>query len=89
MATDATENVTVNAPSPETADDGNKRVNVVFTADQFATLQRLASSQNINLSDALRQAIKLSSIIVDANNDKNTQILFKRGDTMQELKLVR
>jgi hypothetical protein len=89
MATVAAENVTVNAPAPEAAGDGSKRVNVVFTADQFATLQRLASSQNINLSDALRQAINLSSLIVDANNDKNTQILFKKGDNMQELKLVR
>jgi len=64
-------------------------VNVVFTPDQFATLQRLATSQNINLSEALRQAINLSSLIVDANADKDTQILFKRGDNIQEMKLVR
>jgi len=85
MTVDATEAT----PSSDAPADKSKRVNVVFSADQFATLQRLASSQNINLSEALRQAINLSSLIVDANSDKNTQILFKKGDTMQELRLVR
>ncbi len=85
MAVDTTETT----PSPQAPADTSKRVNVVFSADQFATLQRLASSQNINLSEALRQAINLSSLIVDANADKNTQILFKRGDNVQEMRLVR
>jgi hypothetical protein len=84
-----TASATSPTPSPQAPTDGNKRVNVVFTPDQFATLQRLATSQNINLSEALRQAINLSSLIVDANADKDTQILFKRGDNIQEMKLVR
>jgi hypothetical protein len=71
------------------ASGDTKRVNVVFSADQFKTLQNLASSQQISLSDALRQAINLSSLIVDANADKNKQILLKQGDAIQELKLVR
>jgi hypothetical protein len=84
-------------PTPPTASPspagppagGAKRVNVVFTADQFDKLQALATSQNITLSDALRQAISLSTLIVDANANPSTQILFKQGDNVQELKLVR
>ena len=71
------------------AGTGTKRVNVVFSSDQFAKLQNLARSQNISLSDALRQAISVSSLIVNANADANTQILLKQGNSVQELKLVR
>jgi len=73
----------------QTTTDNSKRVNVVFSQDQFQKLQNLATSQNISLSDALRQAINVSDLIVDANNDKDTQILLKKGDAVQELKLVR
>jgi hypothetical protein len=68
---------------------GSKRVNVVFTNDQFSKLQKLASSQGITLSDALRQAISVSSLVVDANADPDTKILLKKGDSIQELMLVR
>jgi hypothetical protein len=68
---------------------GSKRVNVVFSNDQFEKLQQLASSQGITLSDALRQAIGVSSLVVNANMDPDTQILLKKGDSVQELKLVR
>jgi len=77
------ETATVSNPSDA------KRVNVVFSADQYNTLQRLASMQNISLSDALRLAINLSNLIVNANADPDTQILLKKGDAVQELKIVR
>jgi Tfp pilus assembly ATPase PilU len=64
-------------------------VNVVFSADQYNTLQRLASMQKISLSDALRQAISLSDLIVNANADPETKILLRKGDSLQELKIVR
>jgi hypothetical protein len=66
-----------------------KRVNVVFSPDQYKTLQNLARMQNITLSDALRQAINVSDIVVKANADKNTKILLKTGSSVQELKLIR
>jgi hypothetical protein len=66
-----------------------KRVNVVFSADQYNTLVNLAKMQNISLSDALRQAINVSNLIVRANADADTQILLKKGDAVQELKIVR
>jgi hypothetical protein len=66
-----------------------KRVNVIFSQEQYETLQRIANAQGINLSDALRQAINVSNLIVGANADKDTQILIKRGDSVQELKIVR
>jgi len=70
-------------------DVGAKRINVIFSKEQFETLQRLAEMQKITLSDALRQAISLSELIVDANADPETQILLKKGDSVQELKIVR
>ncbi len=70
------------------ASDG-KRINVVFSQDQYETLQKLANMQKITLSEALRQAIGVSDLIISANADPNTQILFKKGDSVQELKLVR
>ncbi len=75
--------------STSTQAEGSKRVNVVFSAEQYRKLENLARSQNISLSDALRQAINLSGLIVDANEDKDTQILLKKGNAVQQLKLVR
>jgi hypothetical protein len=85
MASESTQDTPTATPSLVA---NTKRVNVVFSADQFNKLQNLAISQNISLSDALRQAINLSKIIVDANADKNTKILFKQGNNIQEMKLV-
>jgi hypothetical protein len=80
--------VTVTTNSPNASTD-TKRVNVIFSQEQYETLQRIASRQGINLSDALRQAINVSDLIVGANAEKDTQILIKRGNTVQELKIVR
>ena len=71
--------------SPEDA----KRVNVVFSPEQYNTLVNLARMQNISLSAALRQAINVSNLIVNADADKDTKILLKKGDSVQELKLIR
>lgn len=80
---------TPSTPNPDAAAGNGKRVNVVFSNDQYEKLQQLADSQDISLSDALRQAIGLSSLVVGANSDPDTQILLKKGNSVQELKLVR
>jgi hypothetical protein len=67
----------------------SRRVNVIFSKDQYETLQELAKMQNVSLSDVLRQAISLSDLIVRANADPDTKILLKKGDNLQELKIVR
>jgi hypothetical protein len=66
-----------------------KRVNVVFSPDQYATLLNLAKMQNISLSEALRQAINISDFIVKSNADEDTKILLKKGSAVQELKIIR
>jgi hypothetical protein len=66
-----------------------KRVNVVFSPEQYNTLQKLAQMQNISVSEALRQAINVSNLIVNANADDDTQILLKKGSNVQELKIIR
>jgi len=79
-------------PQPQPAalspTDG-KRVNVVFSTEQYNVLQNLARMQNISVSDALRQAIAVSNLIVTANADEDTKILLKKGNSVQELKIVR
>jgi hypothetical protein len=77
------------APASANSSAEGKRVNVVFSPEQYDTLQKLASMQNISLSDALRQAISVSNLIVSANADADTQILLKKGNSVQELKIVR
>lgn len=70
-------------PSSDSAAGDTKRVNVVFSREQFETLQKIAEMQKISLSDALRQAISVSDLIVQANADKDTQILIKRVTTFR------
>ncbi len=77
------DNSTVNSPAEA------KRINVVFSQEQYNTLLNLAKMQNISLSDALRQAINVSNLIVKANADEDTKILLKKGNTVQELKIIR
>lgn len=76
-------------PTEEAPDPGTKRVNVIFSNDQYQTLQDLATKQGISLSDALRQAINVSKLVVDANEDKDTRVLIDKGGRVQELKIVR
>ena len=84
-----TEVSSVPTAAPAGTDDDARRVNVIFSKEQFETLQRLADMQKINLSDALRQAINVSDLVVKANADPETRILLKKGDSVQELRIVR
>lgn len=70
-------------------DDDSRRLNVIFSKEQFETLQRLADIQKINLSDALRQAINISDLVVKANADPETKILLKKGNSIQELRIIK
>lgn len=67
----------------------DKRINVIFSPDQYQALARIAEKQNISISDALRQAIKISDLVVEANQDSDSKILLEKGGRVQELKLVR
>jgi hypothetical protein len=65
-----------------------KRVNVIFPQPVYDTLQKLAKMQNLTISQALRQAINISDLIVSAD-DKKARILIDHDGKTQELKLVR
>ena len=71
------------------ASGGTKRVNVIFPQPVYDTLQKLAKMQNLTISQALRQAINISDLIVSADKDEKARILIDRGGKTQELKLVR
>ena len=68
---------------------GTRRINVVLTQQQYDTLEKLANMQQISLSDALRQALNISDLVVSANADPDTKILLQKGEKTQELKIVR
>jgi Ribbon-helix-helix domain len=66
--------------------DGPKRVNVTFTPQQYQVLRDLAAKQGVNISDVLRQAINITKLIVDAN--ENGKILIEHNGEVQRLKLL-
>jgi hypothetical protein len=67
----------------------SKRVNVIFSAPQYQLLKSLAGRQGISVSDVLRQALSLTKLIVEANENPDERILVERKGQLQELKLVR
>jgi len=80
---------TEESSEPDTSgQDQSRRVNVIFSPEVYGVLQKLASSQGINVSDALRQAINISNLIVPATKEKNSRVLIDRGGKVQEIKLV-
>jgi hypothetical protein len=73
-------------PELSRASEGHKRVNVIFSAQQYELLRDLASKRGVNVSDVLRQAINIMKLVVEANQDG--KILIERKGKMQQLKLV-
>ena len=61
---------------------------VTVSTDTLNALHKIAAKQNISLSDALRQAVNVSQLLVDAEEDSDTRILLKKGTRVQELKMV-
>lgn len=61
--------------------------NLTITDDVLQQLQRLADSQNISLSQALTQAIKVSDMVVRSVNSPDTKVLFKKGNKYTQLTL--
>jgi phage-related protein len=76
------------APSPEneSGDEGQKRINVTFTPQQYRTLRELATLQGINVSDVLRQAISITKLVVEAN--QKGKILIEQNGEVQRLKIL-
>ncbi len=60
---------------------------LTITEDVLHQLQKLADSQNISLSAALTQAIKVSDMVVRSVNSPDTKVLFKRGKKYTQLSL--
>jgi hypothetical protein len=76
------------APTPgnESGDEGQKRINVTFTPQQYRILRDLATLQGINVSDVLRQAISITKLVVDAN--QKGKILIEQNGELQRLKIL-
>jgi hypothetical protein len=73
-------------PEHSTTSIGQKRINVIFSAQQYDLLRDLAKKRGVNVSDILRQAINIMKLVVDANQDG--KILIERKGKVQQLKLV-
>jgi hypothetical protein len=61
---------------------------VTVSTDTLRALRKIAERQNISLSEALQQAVNVSHLLVDAEEDNDTRILLKKGSRVQELKLL-
>lgn len=61
---------------------------ITISTDTLNVLRRIAERQNISLSDALRQAVNVSQLLVDAEEDDSTRVLLKKGSRVQELRMV-
>ncbi len=60
---------------------------LTITDDVLRQLQKLADFQNISLSDALTQAIRVSDMVVRSAKSPDTKVLFKRGKKYTQLTL--
>jgi hypothetical protein len=78
----------VTPPSGSNSNSETKRVNVIFTPQQYQLLKDLAARQGITLSDLLRQSLALTKLIVEADL-KGEKILIDKDGQLQQLKLVR
>jgi len=74
------------SPENESGDEGQKRINVTFTPQQYRILRDLATLQGINVSDVLRQAISITKLVVDAN--QKGKILIEQNGELQRLKIL-
>ncbi len=61
---------------------------VTVSTDTLNALRKIAAQQNISVSDALQQAVNVSQLLVDADEDNDTRILLKKGNRVQELRMI-
>jgi hypothetical protein len=61
---------------------------VTVSTETLNALRKIAAQQNISLSEALQQAVNVSQLLVDAEQDSDTRILLKKGRRLEELKMV-
>jgi hypothetical protein len=61
---------------------------VIFSPQQYQVLKALAEQQGINVSDVLRQALALTKIIAEAEQN-NEKFLIEKNGQLQQLRLVR
>jgi hypothetical protein len=66
----------------------SKLTQVTVSTETLNALRKIAAQQNISLSDALQQAVNVSQLLVDAEQDRDTRILLKKGSRLEELKMM-
>jgi|GEM_PF-5311642 len=71
-----------------TALPSQKVTQLTISVDTFNALREMAERQNISLSEALRQAINVSHLLVNEGRDQGTKILLKTGNQVRELTLL-
>jgi hypothetical protein len=76
------------APAQSQQNSDTKRVNVIFSAQQYQMLKDLADRQGVSISDVLRQALALTKLISDVEQSNERFLIEKNGQYQQD-KLVR
>jgi hypothetical protein len=75
---------TTNAPLPGTTP---RKVTVNFAPQTYATLETVAKTRNVSMSEALRQAIGLLAFYVDSAK-AGDRILIDRKGQINELRIL-
>lgn len=58
---------------------------LILTEDQFENLREQASTQGVDLSEALARAIQISGLVVQRMQEPGTKVLFKNGNRYREM----
>jgi hypothetical protein len=76
------------APGSSQQNSDTKRVNVIFSSQQYQMLKDLADRQGVSISDVLRQALALTKLISDVEQN-NERFLIEKNGQYQQVRLVR
>jgi ribbon-helix-helix protein len=76
------------APGSSQQNSDTKRVNVIFSSQQYQMLKDLAERQGVSISDVLRQALALTKLIAEAERNDQKFLIEKDGQ-YQQVRFVR
>jgi hypothetical protein len=85
--TEATEHTDSSSELPAPGDI--KRINVAVNPDIVRAIQRVMTTEQINLTEAVRRLIGYGDFVYRAIKENGEDVLLRKGDTTREVVLLR
>ena len=79
--------LTISGAADQTQVQSTPEQPISFSSEQYETLRDLAQRQNIDLSDAVGQAIDIAKMVLDISENKGERLLVQKGSQLRELTL--